>query len=285
MTLDPLIGLAVLVAAALHATWSALVKSGGDPLLNIVLVAGGSMLIALPLVFLVPLPTAEGWAFLAASVLVHALYYAATAWTYRIGDLSHVYTIMRGTPPFAVALAAPWLTGETLSPGAWLGIGLICCGILALGGVGPGGLTAARPAATGRALATAATIACYTLIDGLGVRNSGSAPSYIVWMFLLNAAPIAVAAFALRGRRTVLAHLSRHWRRGLVGGACSMAAYAIVLWAMTLAPIAPVAALRETSVIFAALIGVLLLGEPLGRRRVAAACVVAAGAIVLKLAP
>jgi drug/metabolite transporter (DMT)-like permease len=270
--------LAVLGAALLHAAWNALIKSGRDPLLDTALVALAGTLVALPLVFLVSPPEPASWPYIAASVTVHLGYYTAVAGAYRAGDLSHGYPIMRGTAPLLVA-GVSWLWfGEALSFSAWIGVLLICGGVLSLGMAGGG----ANRKATAWALFSALIISIYTLADGAGVRVSGGAERYLVWLFLFLGLPFGLIVLALK-RGAFLRHAAQHWWRGIAGALLSGISYGIALWAMTRAPVAIVAALRETSVIFAALIGAWLLKEGHLKERLAGAAAVLAGLIALKL--
>lgn len=270
--------LAVLGAALLHASWNALIKSGTDPLLDTALVALAGTLVALPLTLLVEPPASASWPYLAVSVAVHLGYYAAVAGAYKAGDLSHGYPIMRGVAPLLVA-AASWLwLGESLSATAWCGVLLISGGVLSLGLAGGG----ASRKATAWALACAAVIASYTLADGAGVRLAGGAERYVVWLLLVVGLPFGLCVLALK-RGALLRHAAKHWARGLAGGVLSGLSYGIALWAMTRAPVAVVAALRETSVIFAALIGAWFLREGHLRERLVGASVVLAGLVALKL--
>jgi drug/metabolite transporter (DMT)-like permease len=270
--------LAVLGAALLHAAWNALLKSGRDPLLDTALVAFAGSMLALPLAFLVAPPEPAAWPYIAASAIVHLGYYTALAGAYQAGDLSHGYPIMRGVAPLLVA-AASWLWfGETLSPAAWAGVLLICGGVLSLGMAGGG----ASRKATAWALLNALIIALYTLADGAGVRVSGGADRYVVWLFIFQGIPFTLAV-ALLTRGALLRHAAAHWRRGFAGALLSGLSYGIALWAMTRAPVAIIAALRETSVIFAALIGAWLLKEGHLKERLAGAAAVLAGLIALKL--
>jgi drug/metabolite transporter (DMT)-like permease len=269
---------AVLGAALLHAAWNAIIKAGRDPLLDTALVALSGTLIALPLVFLVPLPEIASWPFIAASITVHLGYYTAVAGAYRAGDLSHGYPIMRGVAPLLVAVASALWLGETLSPTAWTGVLLICGGVLSLGMAGGG----ANRKATVWALFGALIIAVYTLADGRGVRLAGGAERYVIWLFLFMGLPFGLVVFAVK-RRAFVAHARRYWHRGIAGAVLSGLSYGIALWAMTRAPVAIVAALRETSVIFAALIGAWLLKEGHLKERLAGAAAVLAGLITLKL--
>jgi drug/metabolite transporter (DMT)-like permease len=270
--------LAVLGAALLHAAWNAIIKSGRDPLLDTALVALGGTAVAFPLLFAFGPPEAASWPYIAVSVTIHIGYYATLASAYRAGDLSHGYPIMRGSAPLLVALATSTVFGEGLSAGGWCGVLLICGGVLSLGLAGGG----ATGRATAWALANAAIIAFYTLVDGSGVRASGGAERYIAWLFLFMGLPFGLIVLALR-RGEFLRHAARHWWRGLAGAVLSGLSYGIALWAMTRAPVAMVAALRETSVIFGALIGAWLLKEGHLGPRLAGAAAVLAGVIALKL--
>lgn len=269
---------AVLGAALLHAAWNAIIKSGRDPLLDTALVALFGSGLALALLVVVPPPAAASWPYIAVSVLVHIGYYTALAGAYRAGDLSHGYPIMRGAAPLLTALASWLWFGEVLTPGAWGGVLLICAGVLSLGMAGSG----ATPRATAWALANAVIICAYTLADGAGVRASGDALRYVVWLFVFNGLPFGLAVIALK-RRAFLRHAASNWWRGVAGAILSGLSYGIALWAMTRAPVAIVAALRETSVIFAALIGAWWLKEGHFRERIWGATAVLAGLIALKL--
>lgn len=269
---------AVLGAALMHAAWNAIIKAGRDPLLDTALIAFGGTAVAFPLLFAFAPPAPASWPYIAASVSVHIAYYATLAGAYRAGDLSHGYPIMRGSAPLLVALAGATVFGESLSAGGWCGVILICIGVLSLGIAGGG----ASRRATAWALANAAIIAVYTLADGTGVRASGGAERYIVWLFFFMGLPFGLIVLALR-RGEFLRHAAQHWRRGVAGAVLSGLSYGIALWAMTRAPVAVVAALRETSVIFGALIGAWFLKEGHFRERIWGAAAVLAGLIALKL--
>jgi len=272
---------AVLAAAALHATWNALVKAGGDGFAVLALAIGLPALPILALLPFVPLPAAASWPYLVASTLVHWVYFGCLLGAYRHGDLSQVYPIARGTAPLLVALGAWALAGEALGRLEAIGLVVLSAGILSLAWRrGP------RPAGEARgmllALATAATIAAYSLFDGLGVRRAGTVPGYILWVFLMTGGPFL--GFALwRRRHDWRVSVAPSLKAGLGGAATSTLAYGIVIWAMSQGPMAHVIALRETSVVIAAGIGAWLLGEPFGRRRLLAAAVAAAGAALLQL--
>jgi drug/metabolite transporter (DMT)-like permease len=207
---------------------------------------------------------------------VHILYFLFLAGAYRHGELSYVYPVMRGGGPMIVALGGAVAFNEILSLEEISGVALICAGILGFAS----GSHDRR--ATFFAVANAVVIAAYTLVDGQGARASGAPVSYTLWFFVANGIVITAVGLAQRGRE-VPAYLRRHWGRAAVGGACSAAAYAIALWAMTRAPIALVAVLRETSVIFAAAIGALLLKEKFTRRRLFATGAVMLGLAALRL--
>ncbi len=275
------VSMAVLLAALLHASWNAMIKGGGDVLHDTAGIVVGAMLIGLPFLFVVPVPSASAWPFIIASVVVHLAYYWLMISAYRVGDLSLVYPLMRGVAPLITAIAGIAVLGEMPAPMAWLGMLLVSGGVFLLGYRALG--HAPSRAAVTFALANAAVIALYTLIDGHGARVSGNAWSYIVWLFVLDGIPFSLWMLATR-RETFVAHLRRRSRRALAGGGLSAAAYAISVWAMTKAPVALVASLRETSVLFATLIGARLLRERLSARRWSGVIAVVLGVLALKAA-
>lgn len=271
----------VLLAALFHASWNALVKVNGDRLAVMALITAGSGLICLPILPFLPLPAPASWPYMALSVLWHIGYQLFLLQAYRHGDLGHVYPIARGVAPLLVLGLAFLVAGETVGGGQVTAILVMAAGIVSLAFRG-GPLLRDDPRPVLYALGTAVFIASYTVTDGSGARLAGSPHSYTVWLFALNAVPMTVIAIAVRGRDTAAA-LRRHWRYGLAGGALSLAAYWLVIWALTLGPMGPVAALRETSVLFAAIIGAVFLKESFGRFRIAAAGLVAAGILLLRL--
>jgi drug/metabolite transporter (DMT)-like permease len=270
----------VLLSALLHASWNALTRRSVDPLLAIwlvTLVCGGVAALATPLV---SFPRREAWPYLAGSVVLHLAYQFFLAHAYRVGDLSQVYPIARGMAPCVVAALAAALAGERPGAAQLAGLALISGSIagLALGGVrhaGRGGRAVRAAALTGL------LIGAYTFVDASGVRAAGRPFDYIAWVLFLDSIPMSILALLLRGREA-LAFLRAEIGYGLVGGIMAAVGYGIVMWAMSRAPMAGVAALRETSVIFAAWIGTRLLGEPFGARRIAAATGVAAGIVLLR---
>jgi len=269
----------VLLAALMHASWNAIVKSSANKLLDaatLSIAAGVMCVVVLPVL---PIPYRASWPWLAASVVLHVLYFLTLAAAYRWGDLSHTYPLMRGTAPLLVALTGVFLLEDRLTAGMWAGILLISIGILAPALWRPQAVSAK---ATLIALSNAAIIASYSLVDGFGTRASGDAAGYCAWIFILDAPPIALVALAIH-RARVWTYAAQRWKPCTVGATCTLGAYGIVLWAMTQAPIAAVAALRETSVIFAAVIGSTLLKEQVGRPRIAGAVLVACGVAALRL--
>jgi drug/metabolite transporter (DMT)-like permease len=277
--MSTLVLLAVLAAAAMHAIWNALVKHGGDPTLRLGVVALTGTAIGLPLLAFVAPPEAAAWPWLAASVLIHFAYYVALALSYRLGDLSFAYPLARGTAPPLVALGGA-IAGDRLATGEILALAMICAGILSLV------LLGRRPGDGRRGLGAALTCGCmiaaYTISDGMGVRAAGSAPGYIAWLFVLDGILFGTAVLWWR-----LASLRRELpavlRPAAIGGALSMVAYGIVIWAMSIAPLALVSAVRETSVVLAAAIGTRLMGEGMAARRIASAILVCGGIVALKL--
>lgn len=269
----------VLLAAMLHASWNAIVKGGGDTRLSSVLVAGGCALVAAPGLWVLPPPAAASWPFLSASAVLQGLYFVLLARAYRVADMSQVYPLMRGTAPVLVTVVGFVWLGEILSGAALLGIGVICLGMF---GMAVGWPRAARVEGVPSALGNALVIAAYTLIDGVGVRRSGAPVAYSLWLFVLTGVPLVLWALHAQGR-AFADYARRHWRFGLIGGAGSLASYGLALWAMTQAPVAMVAALRETSILFGTLLSWLLLHETVGLRRVLAAGLIAAGAMALRM--
>jgi drug/metabolite transporter (DMT)-like permease len=272
---------AVLAGALLHAIWNVLVRSASDKFLTTALVVGGAgVLTACGLPF-APVPAAESWPYLAASVLVHVAYFSFVALSYRDADLSFVYPLMRGSAPALSAVVAAFLVHESPSLTGWAGVLLVSAGILLLAGDSwrSGSL---RLGPTAVALANGGVIVIYTLIDGVGVRLSGHPVSYTGWMFFLTAFPLLIASFALQGRKAAR-NIRLNWGKGLVGGACTLSSYTLALWAMTHAPIALVAALRETSVVFGTLIAVGFLRERVSPIRYLSIFIITAGAVAIKV--
>lgn len=274
--------IAVLAAAACHAGWNALLKLDLEPIAATAVVAVASGLVALPLTVPAGLPDASAWPYLVASAIIHVGYFAALAEAYRGGDLGHVYPIARGSAPLLTATLASLLIGERLGGFGWAGVAVLAAGILLL--AARGGRLGQRfnARSVGFALLTALTITAYTLVDGIGARLAGSAAAYTAWLFVLNGIAMAAWGCARLGPRLAV-ELGANWPLAFAGAALSTVAYGIAIWAMTVAPIALVAALRETSVLFATLLSTLLLREPWRAPRIAATLIVLTGALLLRL--
>jgi len=270
----------VLLAAFLHATWNTFVKADGDPLIFMAAMWMGSRLVAALFTPFVPFPPAEAWPYILLSVAIHQGYVAGLLLAYKYGELSHVYPLARGSGPLLVALLSVALIGETLSQTAMLAVFLIAVGIMSLAFTrGTQGLH--NPLGVVFALLTGVFIAAYTITDGIGARLAGNPHSYSAWMFSLEWIPFVAYVFWKRGRET-LPQLGAVWKKATFVGLLSVAAYWTVIWAMTVAPIALVAALRETSIIFAVLFGVLFLKERLSLMRVVATFTALIGVALLR---
>ncbi|MFJ7960241.1 EamA family transporter [Streptomyces sp. NPDC096319] len=275
--MTPLVTLAVLVAAVTHAGWNAMAHGVRDQLLSFTLISGGGALVGLALACFAPLPAAGAWPYLIVSALLHVGYMALLMRSFTLGDFGQMYPIARGTAPLVVTFLAAVFLHEVPDGRQLLGVAVACAGLTGLALWGIRGKDA-RPhwpallAAGGTGLA----IALYTVVDGVGVRASGTPLGYIGWLMVLEG--LAIPAYALWTRRAaLLPELRPYAARGLLGAALSVAAYALVLWAQTKAPLAPVAALRESSIIVGAAIGALFFKERFGAPRVAAAGLMVVG--------
>lgn len=279
--MTPAIAAIVLLAALLHASWNAMAKSGGSPLYSVASYRLFCGLVCLPLLFLVPLPLAESWPMLLASTVIHTAYYYTLARSYQAGDLSQVYPLFRGLAPMLVFVGALLVAGEQLSSGAILGIGLVSAGLISITFSG-GALGRISAPALGWGLATSVLIAAYTVADGMGVRVAGNPFSYILWLFVFE--PIPVGLWLLyRDRAGWARYIRAKPGKISLGATAAATAYALVIYAMSVAPMALVSSLRETSVIFAALIGTLLFREPFGKQRIVAAVLVCLGVMLMKV--
>ncbi|MDO8535151.1 MAG: DMT family transporter, partial [Xanthobacteraceae bacterium] len=259
---------AVLLGALIHASWNALVKAQPDRFVAAVIVAIGAGIAAIPVMIALPLPPREAWPYLAASAVIHVGYFALVGFAYRSADLGVAYPLTRGSAPLFTAIFAFLLIGEALGLTGWLAVIAIALGIVALSADAllRGGLTWNAGAGV---MVNAGIIVIYTLIDGLGARVAGSGVIYVAWMCAGTAILTFPFILAVRGK-PFLTDLHSEWWRGLLGGTLVLTSYGIALWAMTRAPIGLVAALRETSVVFAAILGAVLFGEPFGPKRWAA---------------
>jgi drug/metabolite transporter (DMT)-like permease len=272
--------LLILFAAVLHASWNILLKSESESLTNTVLIVAGSAAIGVVFLPFVPLPLKPCWPYLGASVVIHIVYFTVLLLAYKKGDMSLVYPLMRGLPPVLTAMAASIVFSEVLSLRGWLGIALVSGGALML--------TADFRFSKGFQLAPVAlaflnaiVIVIYTLVDAQGARLSGHAFSYTGWMLFLLALFLFLVIPIIEGRQ-VFYRMVKDWKKSLIGGACTFGSYGIALWAMTLAPVALVAALRETSILFGTVFSVLILKERINWIRGLSIVLIVAGAIAIK---
>ena len=271
----------VLVAALAHASWNALAKSDDDRLVTLGAINAFRFLLCIPLVLVLPIPARASWPYLVVSAILHMGYYVFLIRAYRFGDLSKVYPLARGLSPLVVAAGAFVLVGERLSPIALAGVGVACAGIASLSAGGAEAHAGDHRRGVFFAAGAALFIAGYTVTDAMGARLSDAAVSYVAWLGILNGLPLLlVAAMVRRGAFT--RHLAARAWKSAAGGALQLTAYGLVVWSLVLAPMAAVSALRETSVLFAAIIGVKVLGEPLGARRILAAALVAVGIMMME---
>ncbi|MFB7516341.1 EamA family transporter [Streptomyces sp. NPDC056144] len=269
--MTPLVTLAVLVAAVTHASWNAIAHAIKDQLISFTLISGGGVLIGAATALFVPLPAPEAWPYLLTSAALHIGYYALLMRSFTLGDFGQMYPIARGTAPLVVTVLAAAFLHEVPSGWQLLGVAVACAGLtgLALWGIRGADARPQWPALLA-AGATGLSIALYTVVDGIGVRASGTSLGYIAWLMVVQG--LAIPAYALCTRRaTLLPALRRYATRGLTGATLSVTAYALVLWAQTQAPLAPIAALRESSVIVGAAIGTVFFKERFGGPRIAAA--------------
>jgi len=271
----------VLATALMHASWNAMVRGSADKLSSLALMTGASAIIALPVLPFLPMPTMETWGFLLFTLILHTGYKLFLVRAYTFGDLGHVYPIARGSAPLLVTIGAFLFIGETLSIWAIGGLLLVTGGIISLAWNKRGG-TADESKATIYALITATFIASYTMVDGIGGRVAQSPFVYVFWLFVLDGGVFFAIGLYRRGW-TSLKNTSSVWSVAIGGAALQLIAYGIVIWAMSVAPLGPVSALRETSVIFAAFLSSFMLKEPIGRLGLAAAITVTIGVALIKL--
>lgn len=273
--MTPLVATAVLVAAVTHASWNAIAHGIKDQLVAFTLVGTGGALCAAVIAPFAPLPAGGAWPYLLASVAIHMAYQYLLMKSFSLGDFGQVYPIARGIAPLVVTILAAAFIGEI--PDAWQVTGVLVASV-GLAGAALWGMRGKRQQwpAVAAAIGTGLTIAGYTVTDGVGVRTSGTALGYIAWLLLLQGTLIPLTALAVR-RGELLPQLRPVAVRGLLGGGLSVLAYGLVLWAQTRAELAPIAALRETSIIAGALIGAVLFKERFGRPRIVAAALVVAG--------
>ncbi len=270
----------VLFGALLHASWNALIKWEPDKLVAAGAIATGAGVVALPIALFGPLPLAPAWPLIIFSAAVHVGYFALVGFALRHADLGVAYPLTRGSAPaFTAIIAAIWL-GESLALNGWLAVGAIATGVVTLSADAllRGGLTL-RAAAL--AFSNAAVVVLYTLLDGVGARLAGDAVAYVTWMMAATGALIVVLTLLFR-RDAIAGHGAGFWLRAFIGGGLALASYGIAIWAMTKAPIGLVAALRETSVLFAAVLGAVLFDERFGSKRWAALILIVIGIGLLR---
>jgi drug/metabolite transporter (DMT)-like permease len=280
--MTPAITLAVLFSAFCHASWNAMIRMRGDKLVSIAMLTSAAGLIALPGLFFVPLVAAAAWPFLITSALVHVGYNSFLALAYHHGELTKVYPLVRGSAPLTTLAVSLLFLNEGVGASEVIGIVVLATGIMVLAADGGRRAIMASPHVLLYAGLTSLCITAYTLSDGLGARTSSNANAYVLWLFVLDALPMAAMTLFIR-RRAFAAAARENWTAGLMAGALSLGAYWIVIWAMTVAPIPIVAALRETSILFALMIGTLWLGERVTKVRAASILLVVAGLALMRL--
>lgn len=280
--MDTFVFAVVLVAAALHAGWNALLKLRVEPRIASTLLGIASGIVATPICFFVPWPEPVAWFYIAASAIIHLVYFQALGAAYETGDLGQVYPLARGSAPLLTAMGMTFI-GEPIGLVGWCGVVLLAAGVLALSLKGGRVASHIEVRAVGFALLTALTIGAYTIVDGLGARSVTNVGSYVGWSFVTSAVVLVSYGLHRWGNGLVIAFKGAAPQL-LLGGCMSVGAYGIALWAMTKAPIAIVGAMRETSVLLAAIIGVALLGEPVLKLRIAAGALVLVGVVLLRMA-
>ena len=273
---------AVLSAAVLHAGWNGLIKIKLDPFLAMTLICVACGVIALPALLITGLPRLEAWPWVGASVLIHFAYYLSLSEAYRRADMGQIYPIARGSAPLITACISLLALQDHISPGNVAGIALLGIGVVLISLRGHRRMTAPSRTAVGCALLTAATIAAYTVVDGIGARISDNVNAYAAALFVADTFPMLIFCLWRKGVKGIKPALS-FLLPGMAGGAMSLGAYWIVIWAMTVAPIALVAAVRETSILFAGLIAVFVLKEPLTWVRVVSATLTIVGLVLMRL--
>lgn len=280
--MDTFVFVAVLFAAACHAGWNALIKVGLDPLSTTTLISIGAAAVALPFIPYFGIPAVAAWPWLIASVVIHLFYFASLIESYRTGDLGQVYPIARGSAPLMTASITTLYIGEQLSLIGWAGILALVAGVFLLSARGGREFAKLDRRSIGFALFTALTICAYSVVDGIGGRLAGNPHAYSLSLFVGMAA-IMVPYALYRNGVAVIPVMQKNWTRGLLGGAMQLFSYGIAIWAMTVAPIAIIAALRETSVLFGAAIAVVVLKEPLRPARIFAAILIVCGLTMIRV--
>ncbi len=275
----------VLLAALMHALWSVALKLTGEAKANITVFMAGSSILALAGIPFQSLPSLASLPILLISVFVQVIYMMLVGIVYQKGDVSQSYPVMRGVAPLFVALLSEPVLGERLSLVAWCGVILICFGVLTLALEALRRSNRIAPSIIPLSLLAAAFIAFYTLLDGIGVRLSGAPVSYILWIFfLIGLVKVVFELFNLKTRQPFLTHFQRYWFIGLVGGFLSLGSYGLALWTMTKLPVALVAALRESAIVFAVILSYFVLREHVSLARFIGSIIIVLGVIAVRLA-
>lgn len=281
--MDPFVLVAILFAAFLHAAWNALVKANVDRFTMMLMIALVQTAIACALLPFVPLPAPAAWPWLLLTAIPHTTYKVFLARAYDTGELARIYPVMRGLTLALVTGASVGLLGESVPPLGLFGIAVIGAGVVALSSPGQGAVAGLRGSTFAITLGAAASAAAYTVIDGIGVRLAGGVAAFAAWMFVLDGLGMILFAAATRGR-SAFAAMRPHWRVGVLAGSIAFTCYWIALWALANAPIALVAALRETSILFALALARLRLRERLDGAKLAGAGAVLAGIVLIRVA-
>jgi len=281
--MSPLILGAVLLAAALHAVWNALIKVSGDRLVIMAVTTATTSVLVIPILFYLPSPAPASWPYLISSACIHSFYMLVLIKAYGLGDFAQVYPLSRGSAPLLTAMLGFLLLNESMEPSEMLGMLLIVAGIFGLAlETSAGVLQLSRPALF-YSLLTGLCITTYSLVDGMGVRLSGNSLSFILWMFFLDGFLVPLVALARRPRQLLIDTIKIVWKPGLMVSLLSTIGYAIIVWAFSQERIAPIAVLRETSVLFAMLISVLFIKEAFSALRALIIGLILGGIILLGL--
>jgi drug/metabolite transporter (DMT)-like permease len=280
--MDSTVFAAVLAAAAMHAGWNAVVKTGLDRFLSVTLIAAAAGAISLVCLPFTVLPRGPVWYWILASSVLHTGYKIFLAQAYKSGDLGQVYPLARGTAPLIVAIVSLLALTEGLDTGSLTGIFVLVAGVWLMSLRGGHEVRHLNRTGVLYAVGTSCFIASYTLVDGLGARQAVTASSYALTLFVVDGILIALVCAGVRGLAG-FRKMATVWKSGLAGGAMSLGAYWISIWAMTQAPIATIAALRETSVLFALAIATVVLKEKLTPWRLVAGLIITSGTVLLRL--
>ena len=281
--MSPLVLLAVLFAALLHATWNAMIKVSGDRLIIMGVTTATTSILAIPILFFLPLPAPESWPYLILSACVHSFYMLVLVRAYGLGDFAQVYPLSRGSAPLLTAILGFLLLNESMELSELSGMLIIVIGIFGLALETSAGVLQLSRSALLYSLLTGLCITSYSLVDGIGVRLSGNSLSFILWMFFLDGFLVPLIAFTRRPRDVFFQTIKNVWKTGLLVSLLSTTGYAIIVWAFAQERIAPVAVLRETSVLFAMLISVLLIKEAFSALRLLIVSLILVGIILLGL--